>query len=123
MKIGDFLTCFGLSMALWFFILIFIEACTVPTNTHGREVTNLYSVEKYKVHEIGVELWTLSEDGEEKGFFVEHDRVFSYEDPNEEISRVIALECSNECKCLRNAYLYFSIPEYKEYIKEIYDIE
>lgn len=123
MKIGEFFTFFGLGIGIGILILIFIEACTVPTNTHGREVTNLYSVEKYKVHEVGVELWTLSEDREEKAFFVEHDRVFSYEDPNEKISRVVALECSNECGCLRNAYLYFSIPEYKEYIKDLYDIE
>lgn len=91
-----------------------IIACT----RYETEITELYSVEKYKIHDAGVEIWAVSESGEEEGIFVEHENVYPCE---EESSRVIALY--NSYGHPKAMYLYFNEIEYKDYIKEKYDIE
>ena len=106
------------------FAMIFV-ACGNDNKSiyNGREITKLYTVEKYKVHEAGVEIWATSESGEEKGFFAEHEDIFCYdEEIDDGISRVIILGCS-ECDFVKDGYLYFSKEDFKEYIKEKYDIE
>ena len=110
-------------IVLWF-AMIFVACGNDNKSTcNGREITKLYTVEKYKVHEAGVEIWAISESGEEKGFFAEHKDIFCYDkDIDEGISRVIVLGCS-ECDSISDRYLYFSREEFKEYIKEKYDIE
>lgn len=110
-------------LVLWS-AMIFVACGNDNKSTcNGREITKLYTVEKYKIHETGVEILATSESGEEKGFFVEHDKVYAYEeDIDEGISRVIILGCS-ECDSISDGYLYFSREEFKEYIKEKYDIE
>lgn len=91
--------------------------------TQRRKGTKLYTVDKYKVHDTGVEIWALSDDGEECGFFVEHEDIYSYEDPDESSSRVIGVYEVRDRIANYVYYLYFSQDEFKEYIKEIYDIE
>ena len=99
---------------------MFIDACSVDSEYLPGTTTELYSIDKYVIHEAGVEIWGVSETGKEVGFFVVHEKVFSCE---EDTSRVVALYCRNECHHLTDAYLYYSESDFKEYIKEIYDID
>jgi len=91
--------------------------------TQRRKGTLLYTVEKYKVHDAGVEIWAVSDNGEEYGFFIEHEDIYSYEEPNETTSRVIGVYESRDIYLNYVYYLYFSKDEFKEYIKDRYDIE
>lgn len=104
-----------------FFIIILVVFKLGDTGEYlPGTTTELYSIDKYVIHEAGVEIWGVSETGKEVGFFVVHEKVFSCK---EDTSRVVALYCRNECHHLTDAYLYYNESDFKEYIKEIYDID
>lgn len=116
--------CYIIFLVIFFTISFSIcDLIMIENNINERETTKLYTVDKYKVHEAGVEIWAISEDGEDYGFFIEHEDIYSYEEPNETTSRVIGIyECRD--RYLKYVYyLYFSKDEFKEYIKDRYDIE
>ena len=99
-------------------ILLSVMCLNITACVHYEpEIAELYSIEKYKIYEEGVEFWAVSESGAKNGFFVKHENVYNCEDS----SRVIALYSSYGC--FKNAYLYFCESDMKDYIKEKYDIE
>lgn len=85
---------------------------------YDTEITKLYFIDNFKVHEFGVEIWATSESEERIGIFIEHENIFSCE---EQTSRVVYLY--NQHGNIINQYLYFSEEDFKEYIKDRYDIE
>lgn len=100
-------------------VCINITACNIYTH----EITILYFVEDYKIHEAGVEIWAESETGEDIGIFIEHENIYCCD---EDVSRVVCLynKYSDDPKIyLKNQYLYFNKEDYLEYLKEIYDLE
>ena len=101
-------------------IILFVIVCLNMTacTSYENGITKLYFVENYRVHEAGVEIWAKSEAGENVGVFIEHENIYSCE---EEVSRVISLCCSHG-QIVFNEYLYFSEEDFKEYIKERYNI-
>lgn len=122
-EVKSLISFFLIMLIILVLLFLLVDGCGTSNRCNGREITKLYTVEKYKVHETGVEIWATSESGEEKGFFAEHKDIFCYdEEIDDGISRVIILGCS-ECDFVKDGYLYFSKEDFKEYIKEIYDIE
>lgn len=104
-------------LVILLFVILTIAGCNI---TDGYQITKIYFVEKYKVHDIGVEVWITTETGEDVGGkFIKHENIYSCE---EKTSRVISLCCQHE-QIIYNEYLYFSEEEFKEYIKERYNIK
>ena len=102
---------------LLFVICLNITACSYYE--YEQEITKLFFVEEYAVHEAGVEVWAKTETEENVGIFVKHENIYPCE---EETSRVVALYCQHG-NLLTDEYLYFSEEDFIEYIKEKYDIE
>lgn len=107
-------------MAFFAFMITFaLTSC----NCYVREITKLYFIEEYKIHDNGVEIWAISESKEKLGIFVVHENIYSCE---EDVSRVVCTynKYSNDDHLYPNdQYLYFSEEDFKEYIKDRYDIE
>lgn len=90
------------------------------------ETTEIYHVKDYLIHDTGIEIWTISENGEENGFFVSKENVY----PCEESSRVIgiyyvyenAFDFNDVFTDLETVYLYLNKKEFEEYLKEIYEL-
>ena len=103
------------------FLLAICLSFTACNTVCKDEITKLYFVENYKVHDIGVEVWAKSEVDEGIGLFVEHSNIYS----SNENSRVVVIHAKygNFEVDETNTYLYFSEDDYKEYIKERYDID
>lgn len=100
------------------FLLSICLSFTACNTVCKDEITKLYFVDNYRVHETGVEIWTVSEAGENIGKFIVHENIYSCE---EDISRVVSL-CCQHGQIIYDEYLYFSEEDFKEYIKERYEI-
>ena len=87
------------------------------STSYETEITKLYFINKYEIHDIGVELWAESESGEELGIFVEHPNVYHCD---EEVSRIIALY--DQYGNPKEYYLYFNKEDFKEYLQYRYNI-
>jgi hypothetical protein len=55
---------------------------------YNSETTEIYHVKDYLIHDTGIEIWSVSDNEEEIGFFVSKENVY----PCEESSRVIAIK-------------------------------
>ena len=97
-------------------LLLTVIMCCLLTGCMSVEgkITKLYYVDKYKVHPQGVEIWVITETGEDVGGkFIKHENVYSCEEEN---SRVVSICCSHG-QIIYDEYLYFSEEEYIDYIK------
>lgn len=113
-----------------FSIILIICFCVTGCSSirYITSISKIYYVEKYEIHDIGVEIWGISEEGEPKGFFVQDECIYQGYDLS---SRVIT-----KCNVYSNTswkkqtyeeetevYLYLEETDYKEYIKEKYNID
>ena len=109
-------------------IILIMCFCSIGCNNvrYTTSINEIYYVEKYEIHDIGVEIWGISEEGEPKGFFVQDECIYQGYDLS---SRIIT-----KCNVYNNSswkqvyketevYLYLEESDYKEYIKERYNIE
>lgn len=104
-------------------IMLIISFTLISCNSYVKEITKLYFIKEYKIHDDGVEIWAISESEEELGMFIPHENIYSCE---EDISRVVCTYnkySNDEHLYLNDQYLYFSKEDFKEYIKDRYDIE
>lgn len=92
------------------------------------EKTEIHHVKDYLIHDTGIEILSVSDNGEEIGFFVSEENIY----PCEESSRVIAIRHAfiNAFNFeevitadLKKVYLYLNKEEFEEYIKTIYGLE
>ena len=103
-------------------VLLSVICLSTTACYYENQITKLYFIEKYKVHEAGVEVWAVAEEDEDitvTGIFIKHEDVYSCE---EDVLRVVTLYDQNMSVVIDD-YLYFSEEDYKEYIKERYDID
>ena len=97
---------------------VLLSACTC----YITEETELYPVEKYVMHDTGIEVWADHE-GNTEGYFFEYDDNVIHP-CEEETSRVVAIfGASQGNRWLRRKYLYLSKEDFKQYLYEIYDLE
>lgn len=96
------------------FLTIFINGC----QHYHTEITKLYDIVDYKIHNIGVEIWT----GTEENFFILHENIYiNGEEPNVVVA--IYEKCYESGNIgLKGAYLYLNEDSYKSYLKERYDL-
>ena len=97
---------------------VLLSGCSYYTT----EETELYPVEKYVMHDIGIEVWANNE-GETEGYFFEYD-ANKIHPCDEETSRVVAIYgVSQGNRWPRRQYLYLSKEDFKQYLYQIYDLE
>ena len=107
-------------------LIILLSTLLSGCYCYKSETTEIYHVKDYVIHDTGVEIWAVSKDGENNGFFVSKENVY----PCEESSRVIAIYCVYEelfdfddiFISFEAAYLYLNKEDFEKYLKELYEL-
>lgn len=103
-------------------IICIVAAVLLSGCIYSTEETELYPVEKYVLHDAGIEVWANNE-GETEGYFFEYGASSIYP-CEEETSRVVAIySVLAGDRWMSECYLYLSKEDFKNYLFQRYGLE